>query len=72
MISYEKLWKTMKRKGVSQYKLIHEHGFSTGQLDRLRKNDNINVYTLNLLCKILDCAIEDIITYIPDPEDSTK
>lgn len=70
MISYEKLWKTMKAKGVSQYKLIHEYGFSTGQLDRLRKNENINVYTLNLLCKILGCAIEDIITYIPDPEDS--
>ena len=59
----------MKEKGVSQYKLIHEYGFSTGQLDRLRKNENINVYTLNSLCKILDCAIEDIITYIPDPED---
>lgn len=70
MISYDKLWKTMKIKGVSQYKLIHEHGFSTGQLDRLRKNENVNVYTLNILCKILDCAIEDIITYIPDPEDS--
>ena len=69
MISYEKLWQTMKTKGVSQYKLIHEHGFSTGQLDRLRKNENVNVYTLNILCKILDCAIEDIITYIPDPED---
>ena len=59
----------MKEKGVSQYKLIHEYGFSTGQLDRLRKNENINVYTLNSLCKILDCAIEGIITYIPDPED---
>ena len=67
MIIYDKLWETMKRKGVSQYKLIHDHGFSTGQLDRLRKNENVNVYTLNILCKILDCAIEDIITYIPDP-----
>ena len=67
MIVYDKLWETMKRKGVSQYKLIHDHGFSTGQLDRLRKNENVNVYTLNILCKILDCAIEDIITYIPDP-----
>ena len=59
----------MKDKGISQYKLIHEYNFSTGQLDRLRKNENINVYTLNTLCKILNCAIEDIITYIPDPED---
>lgn len=68
MITYDKLWKTMKAKGISQYKLIHEYGFSTGQLDRLRKNENINIYTLNTLCKILDCAVEDIIEYKPDPE----
>lgn len=66
MIVYDRLWKTMKAKGVSQYKLIHDYGFSTGQLDRLRKNENINIYTLNTLCKILDCAVEDIIEYIPD------
>lgn len=68
MITYDRLWKTMKSKGVSQYKLIHEYGFSTGQLDRLRKNENINIYTLNTLCKILDCAVEDIIEYIPDAD----
>ena len=68
MIVYDRLWKTMKEKGVSQYKLIHEHGFSTGQLDRLRKNENINIYTLNTLCKILDCKVEDIIEYKPDSE----
>ena len=56
----------MMVKGVSQYKLIHEYGFSNGQLDRLRKNENINMYTLNTLCKILNCAVEDIIEYVPD------
>ena len=66
MIVYTRLWKTMKEKGVSQYKLIHEHGFSTGQLDRLRKNENINAYTLNKLCNILDCDLSDIMEYIKD------
>ena len=68
MIIYDKLWETMKDKGVTQYKLIHEYGFSNGQLDRLRKNENINMYTLNTLCKILNCAVEDIIQYVPDSE----
>lgn len=53
----------MKEKGVSQYKLIKEYGFSSGQLDRLRKNDNISTYTLNRLCEILDCSLEDIAEY---------
>ena len=38
MIVFDNLWKTMKEKGVSQYKLIKTYGISTGQLDRLRKN----------------------------------
>ena len=71
MIVYNKLWETMKKKGVSQYKLIHEYGFSNGQLDRLRKNENINMYTLDTLCGILNCAVEEIITYKPN-NDSEK
>lgn len=66
MIVYDRLWATMKRKGVSQYRLIHEYGFSNGQLDRLRKNENVNAYTLNVLCRILDCNVEDIMEYRPD------
>jgi len=60
MIVYDNLWKTMKKKNISQYKLIKHYGFSTGQLDRLRKNENVNSYTLNTLCEILDCKLEDI------------
>jgi len=66
MIVYDRLWKTMKKKGISQYKLIHEYCFSNGQLDRLRKNENVNSYTINTLCQILDCAVEDIMEYRKD------
>lgn len=63
MIIYDRLWITMKEKKISQYQLIKKYGFSTGQLDRLRKNENVNTYTLNTLCEILDCNIEDIAEY---------
>jgi len=66
MIVFNKLWETMKNKGISQYKLIKEYQISTGQLDRLRKNGNVNSYTLNQLCKILDCKLEDIAEYVED------
>lgn len=69
MISFEKLWNTLKDKEISQYKLIKEHKISTGQLDRLRKNGNVNTYTLNQLCKILNCRLEDIAEYIPEDEE---
>lgn len=63
MIVFDRLWKTMKEKNVSQYKLISEYGFSRGQLSRIKHNENVNTYTLNRLCEILDCTLEDIAEY---------
>lgn len=63
MIVFDRLWTTMKEKGVSQYKLIKEYKISTGQLDRLRKNENVNTYTLDQLCRILNCSLDDIAEY---------
>lgn len=66
MIIYDKLWTTLKKKGISQYKLIKTYNISTGQLDRLRKNGNVNTFTLNQLCGILDCKLEDIAEYVKE------
>ena len=53
----------MKEKNISLYQLIKKYGISTGQLDRLRKNQNVNSSTMNTLCEILDCRLEDIAEY---------
>ena len=63
MITFDPLWKTMKEKNISQYKLVKEYGFSFGQLDRLRKNANVNLLTIDTLCRILECNIGDVIEY---------
>ena len=66
MIVYDKLWTTMKERGISQYRLMREYGISSGQLDRLRKNEHVSMHTLNLLCNILRCDLEDIAEHIED------
>lgn len=63
MIVYERLWATMKEKGVSQYMLIKRYKLSTGQLDRLRKNENVSTHTLDMLCSVLNCKLSDIAEY---------
>ena len=70
MIKYDRLWKTMQRKGISQYRLIKDYHFSTGQLDRLRKNESVSTFTLNQLCKILNCRLEDVAEYTEEDETS--
>ena len=66
MIVYDPLWDTMKRKGVTTYALIKQHSFSRGTLDSLKHNRNISTATLNGLCRILSCRVDDILEYRPD------
>ena len=66
IISYEPLWNTMRRKGITTYALIKDYSFSRGTLDSLKHDRNISTATLNDLCSILSCKVEDVIVYIPD------
>ena len=68
LIKYDKLFVTMQQKGITQYKLIKDYGFDKSQLQRLRKNMIVKTITLDKLCKVLDCRIEDIVEYVPDEE----
>ena len=68
MIVYDRLWKTMKEKGVSQYSLIKNYHINEAQLYRLRKNMVVKTITLDRLCEILECEIEDIFQYVKDSE----
>ena len=66
MIVFDKLWITMKQKGVSTYRLREECGIDSKTVRRLKANDNIETKTLNKLCSVLGCKIEDIMEYVED------
>lgn len=66
MITYSPFYETLKSRGISTYKLINQYNVSRSLLDRLKHNKPISTVTLNDLCKILDCAVEDIILYIKE------
>jgi DNA-binding Xre family transcriptional regulator len=66
MITFERLWKTMEKKNVSTYKLREECGIDSKTIRRLKAGENIETKTLNKLCLVLDCKLEDIAEYIPD------
>lgn len=68
MMSFEPLWRTLKQKNVSTYKLINEYGLSKGMIDNLKHNRNVTLLTIEQLCRILDCRVEDIVIYIKDAE----
>ena len=69
MIKYDRLWATLKKKNISQNKLMRDYGVDSAQLHRLRKNMVVKTVTIDNLCRILDCRVEDIMEYIPDDAD---
>lgn len=68
MIVFDKLWGVMKEKGVSTYLLRERCGIDSKTVRRLRANDNMETKTLNKLCTVLDCRLEDIAEYVPDEQ----
>ena len=66
MIRYEPFYKTLKEKDLSTYKLIKDYGISRGLLDRLKHNKPISTVTLNDLCTILKCRVEDVLVFTED------
>ncbi len=55
----------MKDRGVSQYKLRTKCGIDSRTLRKLKSNENIETNTLDKLCAILDCKMEDIAEFVP-------
>ncbi|MBR3356338.1 MAG: helix-turn-helix transcriptional regulator [Solobacterium sp.] len=72
MIIYNKLWKTLEKRGISQYKLINTYQISPGQLTRLHRNESVTTHTLDRLCNILQCDLSDIVEYIPSKAESDE
>jgi len=65
MISYNPLFKTMKGKGITSYRL-GKLGFPLSNYYAMKRGENISTHTLNHLCKLLQCKVEDVIEYVDE------
>jgi DNA-binding Xre family transcriptional regulator len=54
MISFDNLWKTMKKRGITQYALIKTYNISPAQITRLKRNESVSTHTIEVFCKILE------------------
>ena len=70
MIVYDRLWQTLKERGISQYRLVKDNEFSPAQITRLKRNQPVNTTTLGRICDYLGCSLEDIAENIPENESS--
>jgi len=66
MITYDLLWRTLKEKKISTYKLEKEYGLSKSMIHKLRNNKNVTLETVEKLCTMLECELRDILEYKPN------
>ena len=71
MIIYDRLWTLLKEKNISQYALINKYGFSPAQITRLKHNEVIKTSTIDKLCILLDCSVNDIMEFVNDESSRT-
>lgn len=72
MILYTPLWQTMEAKGATTYTLQYKGGLSSSTIRRLKKNESVSTNTLDALCKILECGLEDIIVFADERKADTS
>lgn len=69
MINYQPFWNTLNSSSESTYTLINKHHISSSTIYKLRKNKPLNTTTINDLCRILQCQVNDIAQYVPSEDD---
>ncbi|MEE0685133.1 MAG: helix-turn-helix transcriptional regulator [Lachnospiraceae bacterium] len=69
MISYAPFWKTLQKSSETTYSMINKHHVSSAIIDKLRNNKPLNTTTINDLCRIFNCKIQDIMEYLPSDDD---
>ena len=66
MIRFDRLWKTMDEKQVTTYQLREQCGIDSKTIRRLKANENMETKTLDKLCAVLHCKLEDIAEFVED------
>ena len=61
-VSFEPLFQTMERKGITSYQL-QKMGFNRATYYSIKSGGSTSTNTVALLCKLLNCKVEDVIEY---------
>ena len=64
--SYNKLKKLMIDKKMNNTQLRQASKITTNAMAKISKDESVHLETLEKICSVLNCKIEDIVEVIPD------
>lgn len=65
-VSYKKLFHLMIEKGITNAQLQKQAGFSANIITRLKRNEYISLESIESICKVMNCMVDDILEFVPD------
>ena len=65
-VSYKKLFHLMIEKGITNAQLQKQAGFSANIITRLKRNEYISLESIESICKVINCKVDDILEFVPD------
>ncbi len=65
--SYNRLWIMLINRNMKRTDLLKVAGINSNALAHMGKNEPIAMTALGKICQALQCSIEEVVEYIPDP-----
>ena len=67
-VSYKKLFHMLIDRDMSPAQLQQQTGYSANISTRLRRNYYVSLESVEKICRVLDCKVDDIVDFVPDEE----
>ena len=63
-VSYKKLFHLLIEKDMTNAQLMQQAGYSANIITRLKRNEYVSMDSLENICRVLDCGVDDILEFI--------
>lgn len=67
-VSYKKLFHMLIDRNMTVAELQKEAGYSANISTRMRRNEYVSLESMEKICRVLGCKVDDIVEFIPDED----
>lgn len=71
-VSYKKLFHLLVDRDMTAVQLQQQAGYSANITTRLKKNTYVSLESVEKICRVLDCKVDDIVEFIPEEAEGAK
>ena len=71
-VSYKKLFHMLIDRNMTAAELQKEAGYSANISTRMRRDEYVSLESMEKICRVLDCKVDDIVEFVPDKENEEE